>query len=316
MIKYSIFIAALFLTNSAYQIWMVSGENCTAALNRPPYSNACIFDCIENFYDFQYCKICSNESHAIKLNRTETLASLIQYDFVHYDKQNESILNFSSCSDCDTNQTDENLLKEYTLPEDLMEFYILTYYLTIESHKKLNHTIVQSVHELYKNITNRFDETKKWCVNALGITEEYEKFKINIAAVDSESQNIKILDRTSEHPPLNVSLNPVDNELKSTTQIPEQTTVILQNVTSKLQNMPSLPDSSDTDKPVTIMAKNKPQLHDHHFHHSVTIITAVGLILLAILIVSVAIIGLFINRHKNMGAHLTNSRTYVFDQQN
>lgn len=108
------------------------------------------------------------------------------------------------------------------------------------------------------------------------------------------------------------------NESLITTEMPQQITDRVQNETSKTRNMiDKEPDMPDFSKNATIiMSMNKPQLHDHHYHHSVTIITAVSLILLTILIISIAIIGFYVNRHKNMGAHLTSSRTYVFDHQN
>lgn len=66
------------------------------------------------------------------------------------------------------NAKEEHMFVEYVQPEELYEFYDLT--LTVKSHQtKVNHSIV---HELYTNLTNRFDETKKWCVNALGIEQE------------------------------------------------------------------------------------------------------------------------------------------------
>lgn len=79
-----------------------------------------------------------------------------------------SIISFLGCVNI---PTPEHLYIEYVQPEDLFEFYDLTFNLTVKSHhtEVVNHTIVQRVHELYTNITNRFDETKKWCVNALGI---------------------------------------------------------------------------------------------------------------------------------------------------
>lgn len=108
-----------------------------------------------------------------------------------------------------------------------------------------------------------------------------------------------------------------DNESLTTTETAEPTTDRAQNDTSKMQNVPSSTDVPDLRKNATVIkSANKPQLLDHHYHHSVTIITAVSLILLSILIVSIAVIGFYVNRHKNMGAHLTSSRTYVFDQQN
>lgn len=133
------------------------------------------------------------------------------------------------------------------------------------------------------------------------------------------------MNEATEHPQSNVLSNSTDNIMKndaessSTTQKPEQITVKVQNETSNMRNMIDQTPDDKTDsssKNATIMIKNKPQLHDHHYHHSVTIITAVSLILLTILIVSVVIIGLYVNRHKNLNAHLTSSRTYVFDHQN
>lgn len=177
---------------------------------------------------------------------------------------------------------------------------------------------------------------------------QYNKFKIgieNFTGVESETTlagtNVEITtmtvppnqssetfaNKTSQHQPTqsDTTSNPMDNIMKiddneslTTTEMPEPTTVRLQNDTSKMRNMPSIPDTPDLSKNATIImsTNKKPQLHDHHFHHSITIITTVSLILLSILIVSIAIIGIYVNRHKNMGAHLTSSRTYVFDQQN
>lgn len=175
---------------------------------------------------------------------------------------------------------------------------------------------------------------------------QYTKFKIAIESetgIDSNTalpdtnderttvtapinqNNETFANETSPHPtPSNKSSYSMDNITKNdnkssiTTeipeQIPEQTTVRAQNETSKMRNsIDETPNPSDISK--NIMSMNKPQLHDHHYHHSVTIITAVSLILLTVLIISIAIIGLYVNRHKNMGAHLTNSRTYVFDHQ-
>lgn len=178
---------------------------------------------------------------------------------------------------------------------------------------------------------------------------QYNKFKIgieNTADIDFETtlsninsetttvavptnENVKtFVNETDQHPTQsNVSSSTtMDNAMKNdndesltTTETPEQiTTIRVQNDTSKMRNMiDQMPDISELNKNATIiMTMQKPQLHDHHYHHSVTIITAVSLILLTVLIASVAIIGLYINRHKDMGAHLTSSRTYVFDHQN
>lgn len=173
---------------------------------------------------------------------------------------------------------------------------------------------------------------------------QYDKFKLvfeNVTGVESQTilagtngetttmtvptnrNSETFVNETSQHDPTqsNTTVDNImkndDNESLSTTEMPKQTTARVQNDTSKMQPMPSLPDMPGLSKNATsIMTTNKPQLHEHHFHHSVTIITAVSLILLSILIVSIAIIGIYVNRHKNMGAHLTSSRTYVFDQQN
>lgn len=144
--------------------------------------------------------------------------------------------------------------------------------------------------------------------------------------VPTHQTTAPFVNESTQQPPSNVSVpsNLTEDESSSvTTQLPEQSTIKAQNETSKLRNMidQASDDTSDTSRNAnTIMmttnSKNKPQLHDHHFHHSITVITAVGLTLLVILVVSVVIIGLYVNRHKNLSAHLTSSRTYVFDQQN
>lgn len=73
----------------------------------------------------------------------------------------------------ETNATDGHDLIEYVQPEELFEFYDLSYNSTVKSHHTdMNDTIVQRVHELYTNLTNRFDATERWCVNALGIEEQ------------------------------------------------------------------------------------------------------------------------------------------------
>lgn len=166
---------------------------------------------------------------------------------------------------------------------------------------------------------------------------QYNKFKVGNASeagTESHTPSVDIIDEattviaptnrnseTSESSPTQSSVpsNPMENDDHAsliTTEMPEPSTVQVQNDTSKMQNMSSLPDAPALNKNAIITMKaNKPLLHDHHFHHSVTIITAVSLILLSILIVSIAVIAFYVNRHKNMGAHLTSSRTYVFDQQ-
>lgn len=73
----------------------------------------------------------------------------------------------------ETNSTEEHIFIEYVQPMELYEFYDLSFNSTVKSHRiKVDNTIVESVHELYTNLTNRFDESKKWCVNALGIEEQ------------------------------------------------------------------------------------------------------------------------------------------------
>lgn len=67
----------------------------------------------------------------------------------------------------------ERIYTEYVLPPELIEFADLTYNLTVKwHHSKVDHTIVQRVHGLYTNIRNQFNETKMWCMNALGIANE------------------------------------------------------------------------------------------------------------------------------------------------
>lgn len=68
----------------------------------------------------------------------------------------------------EANKTDEHIFVEYVQPEELIEFYDLTDNLTVNADYT---TVNDVVHELYTNLTNRFDEPKKWCVNALGIEE-------------------------------------------------------------------------------------------------------------------------------------------------
>lgn len=71
------------------------------------------------------------------------------------------------------NKTEEHAFIEYVQPEELFEFYDLSDSLTAKSHHTIeDDAIVQSVHELYTNLTNRLNETKRWCVDALGIEEQ------------------------------------------------------------------------------------------------------------------------------------------------
>lgn len=100
-ILYSFYICSAMTTECwcyciDFSLW-ISRQNCTAD-QQPPYSNACIFDCIENLYDKKYCNVCSVNTHPIKLNQTEILASLIHYDYVRYDKKKQSIVSFPTCS--------------------------------------------------------------------------------------------------------------------------------------------------------------------------------------------------------------------------
>lgn len=84
---------------------------------------------------------------------------------------------FISSVGCSSDEIAGSLFIEYVQPNELVEFVDLIdeliYNITVESpHSKVNQTVVQRVHELHTDFTKRFDETKSWCVNALGITAE------------------------------------------------------------------------------------------------------------------------------------------------
>lgn len=284
--KNSVFIALLIM-NCAYQIWMVSGINRTES-DQSQYSNARIFQCIEILYDKQFCNVCSLKKNAIKLNKSEILASLMPYDYVRYDEDSESIISSPSCSGCVTEKSLEHMFIEYVQSNLLNTFFGLT---LKSHHTKVNH--VRSIHELYRNITNRFDETKKWCMTALGIAEHYDRFKNTTVNCETESSVTNSeAGATTNHNDEKLVNQTNDNKSSSTTLIPEPTIVYAQNVTSNMRNIPSAtndqtPHSSDSSKKSTTMnEKNRILLHDLHFLHSVTNITIVSLILFIILIIS------------------------------
>lgn len=74
-----------------------SRRKCTESDHRP-YSHACMFQCIEHFYDKKFCNTCSTKTNRIKLIENAILDSLLMYDFVRYDNDTESIISMPACS--------------------------------------------------------------------------------------------------------------------------------------------------------------------------------------------------------------------------
>lgn len=73
-------------------------QNCTTPGQKPPFSSACVFHCIENLYDKEYCNVCTKNTNPIKLNETEMLESILSYIHVRYDEEKDSIISLPSCS--------------------------------------------------------------------------------------------------------------------------------------------------------------------------------------------------------------------------
>lgn len=137
MMKNSGFVAVLAVC-CTYPIWLVSGyvsclvllllssfssgshfsfnancigllfrQNCTAS-DGPPYSHTCIFECVKDLYDIQYCTVCTLNTNPIKLAENDTLDSLLHYQFLRFDEKKGAVVSLPSCS----SEIELNFLKE------------------------------------------------------------------------------------------------------------------------------------------------------------------------------------------------------------
>lgn len=62
---------------------------------------------------------------------------------------------------------------EYVRSEELLKFFEFLWDSTVlRTGPTVSQTTLQRANEMYTNITNRFHETTKWCIDALGINQQ------------------------------------------------------------------------------------------------------------------------------------------------